>query len=133
MAGIGDTFREIHRLRRHARDLQQELDRGPYQLKAHKAKAARVEDQFREAQEALKKLKVATHENEVSLKAAHGQIAKYERQLDEATDKKQYDALKHEITSAREKAQALEDAILEGMSETEERSAKLPEQERAVQ
>ena len=59
MAGIGDTFREIHRLRRHARDLQQELDRGPYRLKAHKAKAAKVEDQFREAQEALKKLKDA--------------------------------------------------------------------------
>jgi predicted nucleic acid-binding Zn-ribbon protein len=132
MAGIGDTLREIHRLRRHARDLQQEIDRGPYQLKAHRAKAAKVEEAFRAAQDALKKLKVTTHENEVTLKATHGQIAKYERQLDEVTDKKQYDALKHEIAAAREKARALEDAILEGMTEAEERAAKLPDQEQAV-
>jgi predicted nucleic acid-binding Zn-ribbon protein len=132
MAGIGDTLREIHRLRRHARDLQQEIDRGPIQLKAHRAKAAKVEEAFRAAQEELKKLKVTTHENEVTLKATHGQIAKYERQLDEAADKKQYDALKHEIAVAREKAQTLEDAILEGMGQVEDRSAKLPEQEQGV-
>jgi predicted nucleic acid-binding Zn-ribbon protein len=133
MAGIGDTLREIHRLRRHARDLQQEIDRGPYQLKAHRAKAARVEEAFRAAQDELKKLKVATHENEVTLKSTHGQIAKYERQLDDVTDKKQYDALKHEIATARQKAQTLEEAILEGMSEAEERTAKLPEQEKGLQ
>jgi uncharacterized protein len=133
MAGIGATLREIHRLRRHARDLQQEIDRGPYQLKAHRAKAAKVEEAFREAQDALKKLKVATHDNEVTLKSTHGQIAKYERQLDEAADKKQYDALKHEVATARQKAQTLEDAILEGMSEAEERTAKLPEQEKGLQ
>ncbi len=133
MAGIGDTLREIHRLRRHARELQQEIDRSPYQLKARRAVAAKAEDSLRDAQESLKKLKVATHDHEVSLKSAHAQIAKYERQLDEAGDKKQYDALKHEIATAREKAQALEDAILEGMAEAEDRTAKLPEQQQAAQ
>ncbi|HEX4592049.1 MAG TPA: hypothetical protein VH120_19095, partial [Gemmataceae bacterium] len=52
--------------------------------------------------------------------------------LDDVTDKKQYDALKHEIATNRAKAQALEDEILEGMSETEERTAKLPEHEKAA-
>jgi uncharacterized protein len=132
MAGIGDVLREVHRLRRHARDLQAEIDRGPFQVKARRAVAARAEDAYRAAQDALKKLKVATHENEVTLKATHQQIAKYERQLDEVTDKKQFDALKHEIAAARQNAAALEDKILEEMSEAEERTGQLPEQERAA-
>jgi hypothetical protein len=132
MAGIGDTFREIHRLRKYARDLQQEIDRGPIQLKARRGVAAKAADAAKAAHDDLKKLKVATHEKEVSLKATHTQIAKYEKQLDEVKDKKQYDALKLEIASARQKAQALEDEILEGMSAAEERTAKLPEHDKAA-
>jgi uncharacterized protein len=132
MAGIGDTFREIHRLRKHARTLQQEIDRGPIQLKARRGVVSKAADAAKAAHDDLKKLKVATHEKEVSLKSTHTQIAKYEKQLDDVTDKKQYDALKLEIASARQKAQALEDEILEGMSEAEERAAKLPEQDKAA-
>jgi predicted nucleic acid-binding Zn-ribbon protein len=132
MPGIGDTFREIHRLRRHARDLQQEIDRGPIQLKARRNVAAKIGDAHHGGVDELKKLKVHIHEKEVSLKAAHTQIAKYEQQMGGAGDKKQYDAFKQEIAAARQKAQRLEDEILEGMSEVEERTAKLPEQERAA-
>src|SRR5947209_18934198 len=132
MPGIGETFGEIHRLRRFARDLQQEIDRGPIQLKARRNFAAKIAEAHRTAQDELKKLKVSVHEKEGSLKAAHTQIAKYEKQLDDVTDKKQYDALKHEIASAQAKARALEDEILEGMSETEERTAKLPEFEKSA-
>jgi predicted nucleic acid-binding Zn-ribbon protein len=132
MAGIGDTFREIHRLRKHARDLQQEIDRGPVQLRARRAVTAKAADAAKAAHDTLKKLKVHTHETEVSLKATHTQIAKYEKQTDEVKDKKQYDALKHEIAAARQKAQALEDEILAGMTEAEEQAAKLPDYDRAA-
>jgi predicted nucleic acid-binding Zn-ribbon protein len=132
MAGIGDTFREIHRLRKHARDLQQEIDRGPYQLKARRAVAAKASETTKEAHDALKKVKVGIHEKEVSLKAVHTQIAKYEKQLDDVKDKKQFDALKHEIAAAKEKGKAIEDQILEGMSETEVRTVKLPEHDKAA-
>jgi hypothetical protein len=132
MSGIGDTFREIHRLRRHARDLQQEIERGPIQLKARRNVAAKVEAAYHTAQDDLKKLKVHTHEKEVSLKATHTQIAKYEKQMETAGDKKQYDAFKQEIATARQKAQKLEDEILEGMSEADERTAKLPDSQKAA-
>jgi predicted nucleic acid-binding Zn-ribbon protein len=132
MAGISDVFRDIHRLRRLARDLQTEIDRAPYQLKAHRAKAAKLEETFKAAQDTLKHLKVTIRDREATLKATHQQIAKYKRQLDEATDKKQYDALQHEITAVEGKATALEEEILNGMAESEERAAQLPEQEKAV-
>ena len=84
---------------------------------------------LREAQDAIKHLKVESHAKEVSLKSTHTQIAKYEKQKETAADKKQFDAFNHEIETARQKARTLEDQILEGMSEAEERTAKLPEHE----
>jgi predicted nucleic acid-binding Zn-ribbon protein len=125
-------MREAHRLRQKARDLQEQLERGPRLLKAHQAKVTRQETLLREEQEAIKKLKVATHEKEVSLKTTHNLIAKHQKQLGEAAAKKEYDALQNEIAVERARTGQLEDEILAAMTEAEERTAKLPELDKAV-
>jgi predicted nucleic acid-binding Zn-ribbon protein len=132
MPGAAAILREIHRLRRHARDLQDRIELLPRQLKAQEARTAREEQALAEAQDAVKHLKVTTHEKEVSLKTARQQIAKYEKQLDEATGKKEYDSLKAEIAAAQQKVRQLEDEILDTMLETEEQVARLPGREQAV-
>jgi predicted nucleic acid-binding Zn-ribbon protein len=132
MPGPAEIFRQIHRLRRFARDLQEQLDRIPRQLRAQQAKVARQEELYREAQDALKHLKVAVHDKEVTLKTTHGQVSKYQKQLNEAGSKKEYDALQAEIAAAREKCRQMEDEILNGMSESEEKAAQLPELDKAV-
>src|SRR5438132_12063699 len=101
MAGPATILRDIHRLRRHARDLRAEIERGPRLLKGQQTKVARQEDVVREAQERLKRLKVTCHDKEVQLKQTLQQISKHEKQLNEATSKKEYDALKSEIASDR--------------------------------
>jgi predicted nucleic acid-binding Zn-ribbon protein len=132
MPGPAVLFREIHRLRRFTHDLQEQIDRAPRQQKAQQAKIARQEEIYREAQDAIKHLKVDIHSKEGLLKTTHGQIAKYQKQLNEAESKKEYDALQHEINDAREACQRLEEEILNGMGETEEKTAQLPELEKAV-
>ena len=126
-------MREIHRLRRFARQLEEQIERFPQQLKVQQAKTARVEENSKEAQESLKKLKVANLDKEATLKATHSKIKKYEESLNTAADKKEYDALKHQIATCREQAVQLEDEILAGMGEVEERTAKLPEQAKGVE
>jgi predicted nucleic acid-binding Zn-ribbon protein len=133
MASTAELMREIHRLRRFARDLQEQIDRAPLQLKAQKTKVTRHEDAAHDNQEAIKKLKVAVHDKEVSLKTTHGQIAKHQKQLNEAGSKKEYDALQAEIAADRAKCEKLEEEILAAMTETDERTAKAPELEKAVQ
>jgi len=132
MPGPAVIMREIHRLHRHAKELQTEIDRGPKLLKAQQAKVAKHEAALHEAQESLKHLKVAIHEKEVSLRGKNQEITKHERQLNEATGKKEYDALKAEIASEKRMCQKLEDDILNDMALSEERSARLPELEQAV-
>jgi predicted nucleic acid-binding Zn-ribbon protein len=132
MPGPADTLREIHRLRRHAQQLQDRIDQLPRQLKLQQARAAREEEALRETQEAVKHLKVAIRDKEVTLKTTRQQVAKYEKQLNEATGKKEYDSLKAEIAAALQKVRRLEDDILDTMLETEEQAARLPEREQAV-
>jgi predicted nucleic acid-binding Zn-ribbon protein len=133
MAGPAVVLREIHRLRRHARDLQDQVERGPRTLKAQQAKVARQEELLKEAHDAIKHLKVHTHEKEVTLRGKVQQASKHEKQLNEVKGKKEYDALQAEIAAEKRACGELEDEILADMVETEERTAKLPELEKAVQ
>ncbi len=131
MATAADTLRELHRLLRHIRTLKAELEKGPQLFKAQQAKQARAETAVQEAHDKLKHLKVGVHEKEVTLKSAHQQIGKYEKQQNESGVKKEYDALAHEIANCRQTCAKLEDEILAGMAEIEETAARIPELERS--
>jgi predicted nucleic acid-binding Zn-ribbon protein len=132
MSGQAAILRELHRLRRNATNLRNEIDRLPRQIKAQHAKVARQEEILKEAQEHLKQLKVSAHEKEVSLKATFLLVRKHEDQLNSAGSKKEYDALKTEIANERKRSQQLEDEILEGMTQIEERTGELPGHEANV-
>jgi predicted nucleic acid-binding Zn-ribbon protein len=132
MASTAELMREIHRLRRFARDLKEQMDRAPLQLKAQQAKVARQEEAANSNLEAIKRLKVTIHDKEVTLKTTHNQIAKHQKQLNEAGAKKEYDALQTEIAGARAKCSELEEESLVAMGESEERAAKAPELEKAA-
>jgi predicted nucleic acid-binding Zn-ribbon protein len=132
MAGPATILREIHRLRRYARDLQSEIERGPRVLKAQHAKVLRQEELLNEAKEEIKRLKMNGLEKDSLLKATLTQIGKHEKQLNESTSKKEYDALKVEIASDKEKSRKIEDDILENMSQVEEKTARLPEFEESI-
>jgi uncharacterized protein len=132
MPGAATILREIHRLRRHAAELQNRVEQGPRMLRAQQANVAKKEEALRQAQDDLKKLKIVIHEKEVSLKSRNQQIVKHEKQLNQAASKKEYDALKLEIANERKEVARLEDEILERMAEAEERAAQLPELEKAV-
>jgi predicted nucleic acid-binding Zn-ribbon protein len=132
MAGAAVVLREIHRLRRFAKDLEKEIERNPQLVKAQHAKVTRQQDLVREGQETLKRLKVASHEKEVLLRSTVQLIAKHEKQLNEAGSKKEYDALKSEVAADKKKCAQLEDEILDCLVQIEDHTAKLPELEKAV-
>jgi uncharacterized protein len=132
MAGPAGILRDIHRLRTSARDLQSRIDNAPRQLRAQQAAAGKHEENLRQAQEGLKKLKVAIHEKEVSVKSAQAGIKKHEQQLNDITSKKEYDALRSEIAEAKKRIVQLEDEELALMGELEERTAQLPALEKEI-
>jgi predicted nucleic acid-binding Zn-ribbon protein len=132
MAGPAQTFREIHRLRRYARDLQEQLDRLPRQRKAHQAKLARQEQALKDEQEAIKRLKLAATEKEKTIRQKGELIARYEAQMNTVSTKREMDALRLEIAHTQGACGKLEEEVLASISEGEERAAKLPEAERLL-
>ncbi len=133
MPTTADVFREIHRLRRYIRELEGKADQEPRLRKAQADKVTRAEAQLAQAHDAIKHLKVTIHQKEVSIKAAQEQIKKYEKQLKEMiSNKKEYDALTHEIAAAKASIGQLEDEALEAMGQSEDGAARLPELEAAV-
>jgi uncharacterized protein len=132
MAGPALLFREIHRLRRFARDLQEQIERHPRLLKIQQAKVARQEEAQRDNQEAIKKLKVSIAQKELTLKTSNGQIAKYQKGMETASHAKEMEAFKHQIATTQAQCKQTEEEIFAEMTEMEERSARLPELEQAV-
>ncbi len=130
MPGPAVTLKELHRLRRHIEDLDEKIAEAPRKLSIQQKRLANQEDALKAAQEHLKHLALQIRDKEGSVKATQTQIKKYEKQFDEAANKKEYDALKSEIAQEREHISKHEDEILAMMTETEEKAAQLPEVEK---
>ncbi len=132
MPGPSSILRELHRLHRHAEDLRTQINRGPQTIKAHQEKTAKLEELLHQAQGSIKKLKVSLHDKEVSLKAQQQVVAKHEKQLNEATSRKEYDALRAEIENDKKACSKIEDEMLVVMEELETRNLQIPEYEKGV-
>ncbi len=136
MAGPAVVMREIHRLRKFARDLQEQLDRIPRQIKAQQARVTQAESALKDGQEAVKKLKLSVHEKEVALKATDTKLKKRRQQLEEALTAaapgREIDGLRKEVDHEQAAILQFEDEILAAIGEGEERIAAVPALEQAV-
>jgi len=127
---IAAIIRECHRMRSHLRDLQNEIDRGPRVLKARQAKLDAERQAHHDHHESITKLKLKQREDEGTLKQTEARLAKLEDQLTGITVQKEYAAKQSEISQARAKKEALEDAILTTMGEIEDKTNRIPEVEK---
>lgn len=127
---VPSIFKECHRLRRHLRELTEEINRGPRVLKAQQARLAAAEQTHKEAYETIKLLKLKQKEEESNLKSIEANLAKLFQRSMEVTTMKEMEATRHETENATSKKNACEDAILAAIMEIEERTADLPNVEK---
>jgi hypothetical protein len=133
MPGPATILRQLHHLRQHAADLDSRIEQAPRQLGIQQKKLANQEDALKAAHELVTRMALDIREKEGSVKATQAQIKKYEKQLETAANKKEYDTLKVEIASEQKIVSKLEDEILALMGQHEEATAKLPEVEKTSQ
>jgi uncharacterized protein len=132
MSMLNPLLKELHRLRKHLRDAQAEIDRGPRVLKAHQTKLAAQEKALADARDALKHRKADVLTGEATIKSLNQSLAKHEKQLDTLTDPRQIEAKEHDIANTRESIARTEDEVLTAMGDVDERTARIPDLEAAV-
>ncbi len=120
------TLRECHRLRKHLKNIQEEIERGPRVLKIQQNRLAQEEQEYKDHFEAIKKLKLKQRDDEGTLKQTETRLTKLQEQLVGISVQKEYDAKQSEIRQAQEKKEALEDSILTTMGEIEEKTTAIP-------
>ena len=131
MATPAHILKDIHRLKRHIKDLEGKLEQGPKAHRAHQLKVVQAEEALHKAQDGVKQLKVKIHDKEVSVKAVQQNIDKLEKTS--VSNKKEYDALRTEVAAANKSIRKLEDEILETMAELEEKTKLIPQAEALLQ
>lgn len=132
MPGPAVILKELHHLRRLIENLNEQIAEAPRKLSIQEKRLANQENNLTAAKEHLKSLASQIRDKEGSVKQTQVQIKKYEKQFDEAASKKEYDALKSEIAQERDHISKLEDEILAAMTESDEKTAQLPEVEKTT-
>lgn len=125
-ATVPILLQQAHRLRKHLRELQSEVDLGPRVMKAQQAHLANEGQIHKVAHETVTKLKLKIRDDEGTLKQLNTTLAKYEKQLNDAGSPKEYEGKQSEIRQAKERIAETEEAILIGMDELETRTKNLP-------
>ncbi len=133
MPGPAVIIKELHRLRLHIVDLTEKITFAPKQKAGQEKKLAQAEETLTAAKEFIKRLTLDIRDKESSVRATQQQITKYEKQLDESANKKEYETLKSEIATSKGHVSKLEDEILADMGTSEEKTAQLPSVEQATQ
>jgi predicted nucleic acid-binding Zn-ribbon protein len=122
--------RECHRLRKHLKTLQEEIDRGPRVLKAQQARLAAEEQAHKDHHERIKKLKLKQRDDEGTLKQTEARLVKLGQQLLGISVPKEYEAKQSEIRQATDLKNQLEETILATMTDLDARVAAIPEVEK---
>ena len=127
---VSHLLRECHRLRRHLRELQSEIDLGPRVLKIQQQTLAAAEVAHKDYHEIIKKLKLKQKDDEGSLKQTETMLAKHQSDVNTAGSKKEYELKLTEIGTATTKKGVLEEAILTTIMDIEDRTAGIPAAEK---
>jgi predicted nucleic acid-binding Zn-ribbon protein len=128
---LTDTLRKCHHLRRHLRDLQAEIDRGPRVLQGQRDTLEEARAAHKAHHEEITQLKVKQRTDEATLKETETRLRKLEGQLLNISVPKEVAAKESEIAQAKTKQGELEDSILTTINTIEQKTGEIPAVEKA--
>lgn len=123
MPATTSLLRDLHRMHQQLRDLRDRLERGPKQVKARETGVARLEAELEQAKAAVKAVRMACDQKQLSLKSSEGKIADLKVKLNQASTNREYQALRDQIAADEMANSVLADEILEAMEKIDETAA----------
>jgi len=119
MSTVAGDLRELHQLHIRLREVQQELERGPKQIRARQQFTQRKQQNLEAQSETLTACKKAADQKSLQLKSNESRIADLKLKLNSASSNREYDILKGQIEADTMANSVLEDEILEALEKVD--------------
>jgi uncharacterized protein len=116
---IGDIVAEIHRLHQQLRDVQEQMERGPKQLKARQQATQQKIADLEAQKQKHKASRVAVDQKSLQLKTNEAKIGDLRVKLNQASSNREFDIIRAQIDADTMANSVLEDEILEGLEKVD--------------
>jgi uncharacterized protein len=123
------SLQQLHRLLLQLRDVRDELDRGPRQIKARETLLKKAEDELAARRTAFTQTRAAADRKSLDLKSNESKIAGLQAKLNAATTNREFDIIRGQIDADRVANSVLEDEILEVLDNVDRLQAEIGEAE----
>ena len=104
---------QLHRLHLALKEVQDQLTRGPRQIKARENVMAQVDAERTAKEDELKQTRAAVDRKNLDLKTNEAKLKDLDRKLNEAADNKQFTILRGQIAADNAANSVLQDEVLE--------------------
>lgn len=125
MNATAHSLRELHDLHLKLQSVQEELDRGPRQIKARQQHAVKKSAEIEALKDQLKQMRVATDQKSLQLKTNESKIEQLKLKLNAAASNREFDIIRSQIDADTMANSVLEDEILEAMEKLDEAQQKV--------
>jgi predicted nucleic acid-binding Zn-ribbon protein len=110
---------ELHRLLLAAREVQDEMERGPRQLKARQQMIAQKQDDLETQRQKHKTLRMSADQRSLQLKSNEAKIGDLKVKLNQATSNREFDIIRAQIEADAMANSVLEDEILDALEKVD--------------
>jgi predicted nucleic acid-binding Zn-ribbon protein len=127
-----NTLPELHRLHLAIQEVQEEIDRGPRQLRARSNTTASRLAELEAQRQKQKQLKMLADQKSLQLKTNEAKLADLKGKLNQAASNREFDIIKGQIEADKVANSVLEDEILETLDKVDKVQAELKKLESDV-
>lgn len=115
----------LHRFHLALKSVQDELARGPRQVRARDNQLAQLDAEKKAREEELKQTRAATDRKNLDLKSSEAKLKDLDRKLNEAASNREFDILKGQIAADQASNSVLQDEILESLEKVDRIQAEI--------
>lgn len=133
MASVGEEYRRLHELHQQLKEVQDQLARGPRQIKARKARVAEAELALTEREKEFKEARASSDKKNLELRSKESHLNDLQAKLNQAASNREFDILRGQMDADRAAKAVLEDEILEWLDRADARQADIAEAKKQVQ
>lgn len=129
---LGSVVAEIHRLHQQLREVQEQMERGPRQLKLRQQATVQKQADLEAQKQAHKGLRMAVDQKSLQLKSNEAKIGDLRSKLNQAASNREFDIIRAQIDADTMANSVLEDEIYDTLEKVDASQVSVGQLEAAV-